>query len=224
MPKPYLILSIFLMLSTAAFAQKNQVSIIGSLHRYNSDFFLNSQMRNSGQTLASGGNYKFSAGFAFDLGYSENKTYNFLFRAEYALRSYSTQGVISSTATQPGEEYLGHYLDVSLGFKRFKPISEKSKVGFGVSAGAGVPLFTTHLENKLKGGDINLVERTLPFAELDITLKNYLERNGDDGWAMDYSFFARAYFTPSYESYSDKDPDAPYLAFGITLKVGHVKY
>ncbi len=221
---PFRTLLFLCLISTSALAQRNQISIIGSLHRYNSDFFLNSKMKNAGQTLSAGGNYKFSGGLALDMGYTKDKVYNFLFRAEYALRSYSTQVDVTSTTIQPTSEYVGHYLDISMGFKRMKPISDESKVGFGLSAGAGVPWFTAKFESRRKGGATGILEQSLPFAEIDFTLKNYLEKNGDEGWAMDYSFFARAYFTPAYERSEDQDPTPPYLAFGITLKVGHVKY
>ncbi len=96
-------------------AQKNQFSITGSLHRYNSDYFLNSRMKSNGLTLSPGGNYRFSAGVAFDMGYSKSKLYNFVFRADYALRSYSTQAEVSSRTIQPDTEFIGHYIDIFLG-------------------------------------------------------------------------------------------------------------
>ena len=181
-------------------------------------------MRNRQQGLSTAGNYKFSAGLALDMAYSESKLYNCIFRFEYALRSYTTQQDLTSTSLSPGSEFIGHYVDISMGLRRMKPISDKSRVGFGLYAGAGVPWFTTNLENKFKGGNVEVIDQTMPFVEANLTLSNSVESNGDNGWAMDYSIFARGYFTPAYERSEEQDPSPPYLAFGITLKVGHVKY
>ncbi len=224
MPKPIFTLAFCLAFSAAALAQKNQISIIGSVHRYSSDFFLNQEMKNNRQSLSTAGNYKFSAGLALDMAYSESKIYNGLFRLEYALRSYSTQETFSISSYIPGTEFIGHYIDISMGLRRMKPISDKKNFGFGLYAGAGVPWFTSNLKKKFSGSDVEVIDQTLPFVEANLTLSNTVEKKDDDGWAIDYSFFARGYFTPAYQRSEEHDPAPPYLAFGLTLKAGHVKY
>ncbi len=93
-----------------------------------------------------------------------------------------------------------------------------------MAAGGGVPWYTSGLENRLSGGSATLLDQTMAFAEVDVTLKNYIEKSEDVGWAMDYSVFMRTYFTPVYERSESGDPSPPYLAFGLTVKVGHVRY
>lgn len=205
----------------SSLAQHRQLSIISSIHRYEVDFFLSQKSQEAGRTINGSGQFKFSLGFAYDMGFRKNSLWYFSFRGEYAHRSYSTQVESSGGSVRNVIDFRGHYLDVMLGTSRFFKNQSVNKWGTSIYIGYGVPLMDGMLQD---GASQSFVTNSLPFVELDLNFRQIIDKKAKKDLSVSLAPFMRMYWAPAHSLSPTHRAVPPYYAFGIKVKAGAMRY